>query len=887
MKTKTIIAFTEGAREQLSLLGGKGANLAELTQAGFPVPQGFFVTTRGYQQFMDQHPHNAEIFQLLSDLQTDDLIEVQHVGSQIRTLLTKGSIPAVVEDELKTIFHSYAPDTRFAVRSSATAEDLPDASFAGQQDTYLNVQGLESLAQHIKKCWISLFTDRAIVYRVQQHFNHQDVQLSVVVQKMVESESSGILFTADPLSGNRAEIVINAGFGLGEALVSGIITPDTYQISKSDPTDVKIEIGSKHAAIQYAVQGGTEKISLPVEKQEAQVLSSLEIQQLADMGKDIESHYGTPQDIEWAKVDGKFYILQTRPITTLFPLPMPYPVDGNEHVYLSFGHLQMMTDTMSPMGISIITWILPFGKSKTDKQHSKYFLQAAGRIYVDVSELVQNPLLNKRIITAFKIADPLVASGFAKIKVPKRKISIVDLFNARPLLRFVIPTVLKTIQLILFADPQKDIRNLNQNMEHWINTLQVQLADCNTALDRLLLLNVYSCQKMVLALKHFPPRILAGILSLKIIPLLLPGESIEKELQAIQRSVYGNITTEMDLQIGDLAGLVNEDKNTVQRLLKMPAAQAAKEILATLERPEHNLQWQAFLDKYGFRGPGEIDIANPRWQENPLGLTNMLLGNLSTQNGLVHRERIQEVHLQGDQATETLIQLALKKPFGRLRAYCIRRNIRSIRHGLGIREHPKYFIMKMMRQIKSEISTLGKQWADQGLLYEKNDIFWLSSDQMLAGLQSELENLQQVVSQNKYKWAQYKKMVPPRVITSSGIIPPVDYSHEDLPTGALPGNPVSAGEVVGIARVILDPHTETILPGEILIAPFTDPGWTPLFIHAAGLVMELGGSMTHGSVVAREYGIPAVAGVINATQKIKSGMKIRVDGNKGFVEILE
>ena len=343
----------------------------------------------------------------------------------------------------------------------------------------------------------------------------------------------------------------------------------------------------------------------------------------------------------------------------------------------------------------------------------------------------------------------------------------------------------------------------------------------------------------------------------------------------------------MDLQIGDLADLIKQEPKQREALLKMENGKAAKTILQLLKSPSIKPAWDAFMDKFGHRGPGEIDIHQLRWNENKDGIATMIMNNLSSPEIGAHRRHIQTIHHIGDKASQKILSLAENKPFGKLRARLIKRMILWIRYGLGTREHPKYYIIKILGIIKQLLKKQADNWVVEGILQTQDDIFWLNLADIFQAEKEDKADIQCIVDESKRKYKHYKKLVPPRIITSSGVIPSVDYNREDLPDGALPGNPVSAGKIVGIARVILDPHKENIQVGEILIAPFTDPGWTPLFVHASGLVMELGGIMTHGSVVAREYGIPAVAGVINATQIIKSGMKIRVDGNKGFVEILE
>jgi pyruvate,water dikinase len=368
MLTPTVLPFTAVSASDLpivggkSLCGGKGANLGEMTQAGFPIPPGFCITTAAFQQFLTACPTTNSLYKKLEALDVEDVEIVRQVGLEIRTTLSAIPIPDPFSQVILSAWQEAGTEHSYAVRSSATAEDLPDASFAGQQDTFLNVRGPDQILDKVRRCWISLFTDRAILYRIRNNFSHRDVLLSVVVQQMVQPQVSGILFTADPVNGHRHIASIDASYGLGEALVAGLVNPDLYKVDKRTNHIIDRQIGDKQMAVRPKPDGGIyhETITGPARHQP--VLTDVQAIELTQLGTRIESHYGRPQDIEWCIQDGRIYILQSRPITTLYPLPQPAPDDSSFRLYFSFGHAQVMTDPMPPMGSSIWRILFPFGK---------------------------------------------------------------------------------------------------------------------------------------------------------------------------------------------------------------------------------------------------------------------------------------------------------------------------------------------------------------------------------------------------------------------------------------------------------------------------------------------------------------------------------------------
>lgn len=390
---KYIRPFHELNRSQLPLAGGKAANLGELSRLpGIRVPEGFCITTETFQRMLADTPALQPLLQKLSELQSSDHEQIAALSAEIRRHIENAPLPADIQDEISQALTRFPGQQAFAIRSSATAEDLPAASFAGQQDSYLNIRGTEAILTHIRKCQASLFTERAISYRIQNHFDHQQVQLAVIVQQMVFPQASGILFTADPVTGNRKVTSIDAAFGLGEALVSGRVSPDTYTLRESQIIDKKI--AAKKLAIQPAAKGGTEEQPLAPAQQQQQALTDAQIRELEQLGRRIEAHFGHPQDIEWCLADGTFYIVQSRPITTLFPVPEA--PDNANRVYASVGHQQMMTDAMLPLGLSV--WQMLAARP----------MQAAGgRLFIDISAMLATETGRQQLLNTLGQSDPL------------------------------------------------------------------------------------------------------------------------------------------------------------------------------------------------------------------------------------------------------------------------------------------------------------------------------------------------------------------------------------------------------------------------------------------------------------------------------------------------
>lgn len=874
--------FDEIDRSDINLVGGKGANLGEMTKAGFPIPDGFCITTEAYKEFIKYNNLAGFISQTVNDANIEN---ISVIGERIRKRISNSEIPEGVKAEIRRVFLKAGSDNYYAVRSSATAEDLAFASFAGQQDTYLNIKGEDSIIDSVRKCWASLFTDRAILYRIQNNIKHEKVHMSVVVQNMVIPEVSGIMFTADPVSGHRGIISIDASYGLGEALVSGLVSPDIYKYNKSDDKVESKTISDKKLAIIPVKGGGTKREELTVEKSMKQVMEESKIKILAELGIKIEKYYGSPQDIEWCLEKDKIYIVQSRPITSLFPLPSPIPKDDYLHAYFSFNHLQVMTDPISPLGIDMLRLIMPFDKGERSSDGYKVVKSAAGRVYIDLSTILQYKKVRSNIAEFIKNADALAAEALIELinrpdfdKQIKR-----DDSSGKSLRKFILPIAIKAIKNMIYKKPEGTVEFVNNYMKMRIKKTEAAISSKH-GVERLEA--IYKAASFSNDFKVLLPKMAPAMLSFKAL------EGLEKKLlgtnkysNEIVKGLEGNITTEMGLLVGDLADIVRKSSDLLKEFEDENYTNLISRINKLSGHDEFKSKFKTFMDIYDMRAAGEIDMAKDRWIENPELLVKAILAIVRSAEEGVHRKEYRETIERAKNSSKEFIK-EVENKHGKAKAKIAARVVRVLRNYLPVREHPKYLIMKVILIFKKAFLDEAKELVQKGHLKEEKDIFYVNFWELYNAVQNN-QSLLDVVEKRKEEYLHYKKLTPPRVITSEGEEIKAGYKKENLPEGALPGMPVSSGMIEGIAKVVTDPSKASVDKGEILVAPFTDPGWTPLFINASGLVMEIGGLLTHGTVVAREYGIPAVVGITDATKKIKTGQKIRVDGNAGFVSIIE
>ncbi|MEC1507848.1 phosphoenolpyruvate synthase [Bacillus haynesii] len=860
-----VLGFHEMEKTQLLLVGGKGLNLGELAKIqGIQVPEGFCVTTAGFQKAIKQNETFQALLDQLAMLKVEDRDQIGEISRKIRHTIMEVEIPSNVVKEVTRYLSRFGDEHAYVVRSSATAEDLPYASFAGQQDTYLNIIGKEAILQHISKCWASLFTERAVIYRMQNGFDHRQVYSSVIIQRMVFPQASGILFTADPITSNRKLLSIDAGFGLGEALVSGLVSADCYKVQNGQVIDKRI--AAKKLAIYGRKQGGTETKQIDPDQQMSQTLTDGQILQLERIGRQIETHFGQPQDIEWCLADDTFYIVQSRPITTLYPIPEAN--DQENHVYLSVGHQQMMTDPIKPLGLSFYLLITPAPMRK-----------AGGRLFVDVAPRLTTRVGRETLLNSLG-SDPLIKGAlmtvierdFIKLLPNDQTAPIPDRRNTDILAQFENdPTIVSD----LIKRSQTSIEELKQNIQ----------AKSGLDLFDFILEDIQQLKKIL-----FDPQSTAVFMA-AINATSWINENMNEWLgeknaaDTLSLSVPNNITSEMGLALMDVADVIRPYPEVIDYLEHTKEDNFLDELVKFDGGRETRDAIYDFLSKYGMRCTGEIDITRTRWSEKPMTLVPVILKNIKNFEPNAGNRKFEQGRRVALEKEQELIERLKLLPDGEQKAKETKRMIGLIRNFIGYREYPKYGIVSRYFVYKQALLKEAEQLVQAGVIHEKEDIYYLTFEELHEAARTKKID-DQIISIRKDEYKLYEKLTPPRVITSDGEIITGEYKRENLPANAIVGLPVSSGVIEGRARVILNMENANLEDGDILVTSFTDPGWTPLFVSIKGLVTEVGGLMTHGAVIAREYGLPAVVGVENATGLIKDGQQIRVHGTEGYIEIL-
>ncbi|MEU7925475.1 rifamycin-inactivating phosphotransferase [Micromonospora sp. NPDC049107] len=850
---------------QVALVGGKGARLGALTRIdGVRVPPGFCVTTDAFRRVVAEAPAMADHLDRLSRLAADDRDTIRDLSAEIRRIIEAIVPPDDVVTAIGAALRRHGADTAYAVRSSATAEDLATASFAGQQDTYLNVRGAEAVLAHVSRCWASLFTERAVSYRQRNGIDHRTVHLAVVVQKMVFPQAAGVLFTADPVTSNRKVASVEASFGLGEALVSGLVNPDAYRVR--DDAIVDRSIAVKRLAINALPGGGTDRQTISADRQGQPALTDDQVLRLVRVGRRIEAAFGCPQDIEWCLSDGDAQIVQSRPITTLFPVPAAAR-DGANHVYLSVGHQQMMTDAMKPLGLSM--WQL----TAMAPMH-----EAGGRLFVDATGILASPASRAGFLEMAGRSDPLTRDAL-------------ETLLARP---DFVPTLTDDAPRVprLGGAPatiENDPAIVTELVERSRTSLAALRRDIATVTGPALfdfLLTAFEEHKRLLADPLSMQAIMAGMEATWWLNEQLAGWLGERNAaDTLTLSAPGNITSEMGLALLDVADAIRpypevvaflrdvDDDGFLDELPRLPGGSQARDAI------------RAYLDRYGMRCVGEIDITRPRWAERPTTLVPLILDNIRLHERGAAARRFAQGREEAQRKREELLERLRALPDGVRKADETARMIDRVRTFIGYREYPKYAIISRYLVYKQALLREAERLLRAGVLRQIDDIFYLTFAELHDFVRTHRID-DHLVERRREAFRTHQRLTPPRVLTSEGEGISGAYRRDDVPAGALVGLGVSDGIVEGRARVLPDLAEADLEPGDILVTAYTDPSWSPLFVAVAGLVTEVGGLMTHGAVIAREYGLPAVVGVPDATRLIRNGQRIRVHGADGYVEIV-
>jgi pyruvate,water dikinase len=838
--------------KDLFLAGGKGCNLGEMIKAGLPVPDGFVVLTSAYRDFVEKNNLQKEIDSIVKDVRADDVITLENAFKTIYNLFDRCPIPEEITSEIVSFYHQLKGAV--VVRSSAAAEDLPGISFAGQYTTYLNVQGADNVLKAVKRCWASLWNARAVSYRLKQKIP-LDVPFAVIVQQFIDGEKSGIVFTANPVNGRRDHILINASWGLGESIVGGTVSPDQWVVDESGIVETTI---SHKEVMTVSKKGGVKTVAIPDNLQKKPVLTEKDIGTLTELAQKTENHFETPQDIEWVLKD-TFYLVQTRPITSLFPLPQREPDQKGLRIYFGATIVgQGITEPMTPMGLEAfrLLWYYGFSMIAGTTRALKYpdlVKIVAGRFYIDITDFLG---IMKVSTKGFAALDPVtgeVLDHFLEenkdIIVKKGWLTLLSKIPLRPLL--LVPPLVWSI-LHTAVHYEEAGKKVIAAAEKEISRLEKTARTLKGIDDRLSFIEKGSLPIMKLILYESAP-LAVGLGALKIAEDLIKAW-VNIDIEPVRRSLPYNPTTEMSIALLEISQQFKEQNSEPS--------------------PDHPLVHN-FLKKFGHRAVLEIDMGTPRWKEDPSYVIEVLRLYMKEDP----LQKIEKFYNGAHMAEETINDIVLKvrEKKSVVHAWIIKELLCRYREMAGLRERPKFDFVRSFSIFRSVLKDVGRELVLQGRLDTADDIFFVTFSDIESG-----GDLKSVAAHNKKEYMrEINRVFVPRVMTSTGEILYREDESKDLR-----GVPVSPGVYEGEVKIMHHPHAH-IKAGEILVTRSTDPGWTPLFIHAGALIMETGGPISHGSIVAREYGIPAVASVAGATTRLKTGQRIRVNGSTGEIVVLE
>ncbi len=851
---------------ELGALGGKGANLVRLREAGLPVPPLVVPPPPLYEDFLAQ-PQLRPVPE--AGWQQPAAEASKLIRAAFRSAGLAGDLAARIIAELAPLLTGGELAAPVAVRSSATAEDLPGLSFAGQQDTFLDVATLDDVLRRVVDCWASLWTERAITYRDRNHVDHDLVSIAVVVQRMVPAEASGVLFTVNPRTGRRDEMVVDAAPGLGEDLVSGRVTPDSFTLDAATG-----DVRSQQLA------GPTASVTVG------------QLRDLAALGRRIGELYGEPMDIEWARAGGELFVVQARPITSLFPLPAPNPgAHAQPEVWFSFGAFQGVLGPLTPLGQETIRIALAGAARLVGRRvdwRTNRFVQPAGeRLWLRFDDLLRIRATRKLVLEFLPMVEPGTAAILRDLGTEPGLRATRTAPNPGVAAGFLalLPRIGPRIRAASTnpAGTRKALDRAAGGLVRHVEQAMARAAGRSTPQERLNarvdVIDDLGRRAFPTLLPAFAPVMGPTMLTLKQLRELARQTRLpDADALAlnVMRALPGNVTTEMDLALSDVALTIRGDATAWGWVAETPASDLARQFLAGRLPRVAQTAIGTFLERYGMRGVAEIDLGAPRWRDDPTPVMHTIKAYL----GMPTHTQPRALHKAGQHEAGRSIR-ALMDASTPARAAKVRKAAKLIRGMAGARETPKFTLVQCLGSIRSGLDASAAELVEQGRLGAVADLAFLRTDELRRAFSAEWQD---VVAQRRAVFdAEARRGQVPRVLVEDGR---TFYEGLSADAADLSGAGVSPGVAEGVVRVVHDPAAQQLRAGEILVCRGTDPAWTPLFIAAAGLVTEVGGLMTHGSVVAREYGIPAVVGVHDATRRLVDGQRVRIDGSSGAIELL-
>ncbi len=852
----------------LPLAGGKGASLGAMLGAGLPVPEGFAVLTEAYWRFVAHNRLEEPVRALVQDVPADDPVRLVEAAQALKDRFIAAEIPPALSRAIADAYAA-AGGGLVVVRSSATAEDLPGASFAGQHDSFLNVDGAEDVADAVRRCWASLWNPRAVSYRKRVGLDTTDIAIAVVVQRMVDAERAGVLFTANPLDHRRDRMLLSASWGLGEAVVGGDVSPDNWVLDASGRV-LDHHLSDKQV-ITLREGKATVNRPMPEDKRRAVSLNDAEVAELARLGAKAQRYFGSPQDLEWAIEDGRIYLVQSRPITSLFPLPEPLPApEDGLRLYLCFNvHAQQMMEPFTPAGIDWWRAIVGgFAHAATGRPERDlpWLKLAAGRLFADITELLRKPGRWPQLVEAASDKDPITGQVLLAFcdregdRIIGRKGGIGFWWRLGPLFarlgwRGLMASLNpESARLRVLAETDAAIRRFEADGRA-LRTMRARVDFIRDVLGR------RGAIIWIIPVAVMNPGLMAeGALKRKVRDWL--GD--EALFTPVQRALPHNITTEMGLALWRLA-----------RQFKAEGAEP---------RADHP-GVQDFLRRFGHRALWEIDPGIARWSEDPAYVLDLIRSYMEAPDDADQEAQFNRQRAEAEAAMTDLVA-RVRAAKGGLRARVFAWQMRCYRELAGLREQPKYEGARMIAIARRIWLDAGAELVAKGALDAAEDVLFLRLDDLLAFEGGRAGNLRAKAAAARAEYdREMTRRAVPRWVTSDGEV--LFGVQREAREGVLTGLPVSAGTYEGRVRVIDHPAGARLERGEVLVCRGTDPGWTPLFLQAGALVMETGGAVSHGSIVAREYGLPAVAGVAEATTRLQDGQRVRVDGQSGQVTLLD
>ncbi len=860
------VLLLDDPQATLSVAGGKGASLARLASAGLPVPDGFHVATAAYRQFVDENRLQERILAVLGSIDPAQPVALERTSQAIREMFSQGEIPPAVAGAVAQAYGRLAgQDPTVAVRSSATAEDLPEASFAGQQETYLNVRGAAAVLEAVRRCWASLWTARAIGYRARHNIDQGTVSLAVVVQLLVPAEAAGVLFTANPVTGTRGQAVISAAWGLGEAVVGGLVTPDSLTVDKATGEMISRQTADKQV-MTVRINGGTEEQPVPEELRDAPVLGDEQATELVRLGVQIEQLYGMPMDIEWALADGELAIVQARPITALpepeVAPPTEWPMPNPKGQYVRASIAELMPEPLTPLFGTL-------GRAAINVGTQRLMAKLGGMREVGMAEMVVTIHDYAYYTTGFTPKQTFMLLTHAPFTMPRmirnaetywrevvhaRYVETIERWQARPLNELPATDILVGVRQL--ADASFDVYAAYQS---------ALFARAN--LSEMLFSRVYD----KLIKRDDDPEALTYLLGFDSTPILA------------EESIY------------DIAAWCGARPALAAYVTEAPAAQLAAQLagpapsgVGAEDWLEWQNRWQTHIRQFGHI-IYDLDFAKPLPADDPAPLLDTCRMFLNGECPNPY-ERQRAAAEQREQATQAML--------GRLRGLrrkLFRKLVSWAQDSVPLREEGLSDLGLGYPQLRHMLRELGRRLVESGAIEQPDDVFWLleaEADRAAGALDKgeAMHTFVELVEQRKAVWQAEMRATPPPVLPPKskwmGLDLGMFVAAEDAEQAGdtIRGAGTSPGRVTGAARVLHGPEDfGQMRPGDVLVAKFTTPAWTPLFARAAAVVTDIGGQLSHGSIVAREYRIPAVMGTGVATKRIQSGQTITVDGGTGEV----